>query len=307
MSFDLYLQAMADTSTDIPLADFHEVSDLSPEELGQFARAWIDLPEERQLDIVSTMVQMAEENLDLDFSAIFKMCLRTSDEEVLEAAIGGLWELEDRSIIPGLVEVLHSTKGSKVRAATALALGKFAVLAQEGKLRATDAELVHRGLMETLEDEDEEIDVRMRCLEAVAPFNTDLIQQFVEWAYYSEDTDLKASSIYAMGRTGEVEWLPTLIQEFDSPEPAVRYETAHACGELGEEEAVQPLTILLQDEDHQVQLASIAALGKIGGPLARKALMNCVNDGDESLVDAAQASLEDIEFLDDPLALAPGA
>ena len=73
MSFDLYLQAMADTSTDIPLADFHEVSDLSPEELGQFARAWIDLPEERQLDIVSTMVQMAEENLDLDFSAIFKM------------------------------------------------------------------------------------------------------------------------------------------------------------------------------------------------------------------------------------------
>ena len=302
MSFDSYLQAMTEVSADIPASDFHEVSDLSPAELGQFARAWVTLPEERQLDLVSTMVKMAEENPELDFSAIFKMCLRISDDEVLEAAIEGLWELEDRSIIPGLVEVLQSTKTPTVRAAAALALGKFPGLAQEGKLLPQDADMVYVKLMATLEDEDEDIDVRRRCLESVAPFNTEIIQQFVEWAYYSEDQDLKTSSIFAMGRTGETDWLPTLIQELDSPEPSVRYETAHACGELGEEEAVLPLVVLLQDEDPQVQLAGIAALGKIGGPLAKSALLNCVREGDAALEDAALASLENLEFLEDPLA-----
>ena len=68
---------------------------------------------------------------------------------------------------------------------------------------AKDGELVHRSLMETLEDDDEDITVRRRCLESVAPFNTEAIENFVEWAYSSEDEDLKSSSIYAMGRTGE--------------------------------------------------------------------------------------------------------
>ena len=127
--------------------------------------------------------------------------------------------------------------------------------------------------METLEDDDEDITVRRRCLESVAPFNTEAIQNFVEWAYSSEDEDLKSSSIYAMGRTGEAAWLPILISELQSPEPTVRYETAHACGELGEDDAVLHLIELLRDEDYQVQLAGIAALGKIGGPLAKRALL----------------------------------
>ena len=306
MSVEQFLEIMDDTSTEMPSSAFHEVSDLSLEEMGQFARAWLDISEERQLEIVSTMAQLAEENAELDFTAVFKMCLRISDDEVLEAAIEGLWEHEDRSIIPALVEVLQSTKGTRVRAAAALGLGKFPLLAQEGKLLAKDGELVHRSLMETLEDDDEDITVRRRCLESVAPFNTEAIENFVEWAYSSEDEDLKSSSIYAMGRTGEAAWLPILISELQSPDPSVRYETAHACGELGEEDAVLHLIELLRDEDYQVQLAGIAAIGKIGGPLAKRALLNCVSEGDTALEDAAKAELENIEFLEDPLEFSSG-
>ena len=104
MSVEQFLEIMDDTSTEMPSSAFHEVSDLSPEEMGQFARAWLDISEERQLEIVSTMAQLAEENAELDFNAVFKMCLRISDDDVLEAAIEGLWEHEDRSIIPALVE-----------------------------------------------------------------------------------------------------------------------------------------------------------------------------------------------------------
>ncbi len=62
------------------------------------------------------------------------------------------------------------------------------------------------------------------------------------------------------------------------------------------------LVALLDDDDNQVQLAGISALGKIDGPLAKKVLVNCVKDGDAALEDAARSELENIEFLEDPMA-----
>ena len=86
----------------------------------------------------------------------------------------------------------------------------------------------------------------------------------------------------------------------------MRYEAANACGELAHEDAAPPLVERLQDDDPEVRLASIAALGKIGGALARRALIDCVRDGDAAMSDAAHAELENLEFLDDPMRLYPG-
>ena len=301
MSLELFLEALADPDTKVPASDFVEVSDLHPDELGQFARAWFGLPVDRQRWIVSTMVDLAEDTPELDFGAIFKMCLKDGDEQVLEKAMEGLWEHEERSVIPVLIHVLHSDKGSQVRSAAAVALGKFPVLVLEGKLLAKDGESIHDSLMEVLQDDTQPAEVRRRSLEAIAPFNTADIKRLVERAYQSSDLKLKSSAIYAMGRTGDMDWLPLLIKEMQSPEPDIRYETAHACGELGEEDAVPHLIPLLEDDDYQVQMAGVSALGKIGSPLAKKVLMNCVKDGDAALEDAAKAELQNIELLEDPM------
>ncbi|MCH8296715.1 MAG: HEAT repeat domain-containing protein [Chloroflexi bacterium] len=301
MSFEFFLENASDPTGHISSADFYEVSDLSPEELGLFANAWFPIPIERRRTIAATMVELAEDNPELDFTAIFKMCLNGEDEPLLVIAMDGLWEDEDRSLIPGLIEVLRSDKGSEVRAATARALGRFSLLAQEGKLLAKDGEAVHDNLMQVLEDEEEPLDVRRRCMEALAPFNTMEINQHITLAYESLDPDYRASSIFAMGRTGEVAWLPLLLQELQNEEPSIRYETAHACGDLGEEDAVPHLILLLEDDDSEVQLAGISALGKIGGPLAKKVLMACAKDGDANLEEAARIELEDMEFFEDPL------
>ena len=302
MSLDSFFEAIADPSTNVPTTDFIEVSDLSPRELGRFARVWFSIPVERQRSTMATMVDLAEDTPELDFCAIFKMCLKEKDEEVLEKAIEGLWEYEDRSIIPGLIQILRSDINPKVRATAAIALGKFPHLAHEGKILPKDSELVRENLMAALEDLHEHLEVRRRSLEAVAPFNTSDIKQFVSWAYESGDSKLKSSSIYAMGRTGEASWLPLLVKELQSNQPSIRFETANACGELGDEDAVLHLLHLLQDEDYQVQMAGISALGKIGGLLAKRALLRCIKESDASLEEAARAALEDIEFLEDPMA-----
>ena len=300
MSFEFFLENVTDPTGRLSAVDFYEISDLSPEELGLFASAWYPLSVERQRDIASTMVELAEDNPELDFTAIFKLCLKGDDEPLLKVAMDGLWEHDDRSVIPVLVDVLRSEKGYEVRSAAASALGRFPTLAQAGKLLARDAELIHDNLMQVLEDEEEPLEVRRRCMEAVAPFNTMEINQLITLAYESLHPDFRASAIFAMGRTGEVGWLPILLQELQNEEPIIRYETAHACGELGEEEAVPHLILLLEDDDSEVQLAGIGALGQIGGPLAKKVLQSLVRDGDANLEEAARMELEDLEFDEDP-------
>jgi HEAT repeat protein len=300
MSFEFFLENVSDPTGHMSAVDFYEISDLSAEELGQFASAWYPLTIERQRTVATTMVELSEDNPELDFTAIYKLCLKGDDEPLLQIVMDGLWEHEDRSVIPGLVEVLRSDKGSEVRSAAASALGRFPLLAQEGKLLAKDGEIIHDNLMQVLEDEEEPMDVRRRCMEALAPFNTMEINQHITLAYESLDPDFRASSIFAMGRTGEVGWLPILLQELQNEEPTIRYETANACGELGEEDAVPHLILLLEDDDSEVQLAGIGALGRIGGPLAKKVLTSLAKDGDANLEEAARMELQDLEFDEDP-------
>ena len=302
MPLEEFLETLADPSAKVAVGEFAELSDLLPAELGVFARTWFSIDVERQRWIISTMLELAEQNPELDFIAVFKMCLKDDDETVLETAMEGLWEIEDRSIVPTLIQVLHSDKSTKVRSSAAVALGKFSMMVQEGKLLPKDREAIHDSLMAVLVDDQEHVDIRRRSLEAIAPFNTKDIQKLVSWAYEAEDLSLKSSSIFAMGRTGELSWLPLLIKELQNPEATIRYETANACGELAEEDAVPHLVSLLDDEDYQVQLAGITALGKIGGSLAKKVLIHCVKEGDAVLEEAARAELENIEFLEDPMA-----
>ena len=304
MTLEKFLEDIFNPEATLGNSDFIEISDLTPSELGVFARSWFKVPLERKRVVLTTMVDLAEESPELDFCAVFKMCLKDEDEWVQEKAIEGLWEYEDRSILPALIQVLNSCRGPAVRAAAASALGRFSVRAQEGNLLAKDASHIHATLMTVLQDLDESAEVRRRSLEAVAPFNTPDIREFVCWAYQDDDVDLKSSAIFAMGRTGDIDWLPTLIRELDSREPSLRYESANACGDLGEEDVVPYLIELLEDEDYQVQIAALNSLGKIGGSLAKRALLECIEEGDASLDEAARNALENVEFLEDPMAFA---
>ena len=307
MSFQELIETIADPSAPLADAPFHEASDPSPGELAEFVQVCDTLNEDRRCEVLAVMVEQAEENLELDFTAIFRQTLKDDDDRVVQLGIEGLWEMEDRWLIVELIDLLRSERGPQVRATSAVALGKFPILAQEGKLQPQDGELVYRILMDFLEDDIEDLEVRRRCLEAVAPFNTEEVQDYIRWAYDGDEEDLRSSSIYAMGRTGEAEWLPTLLDELENPDPAVRYEAANACGELAHEDATPRLVELLrEDDDSEVRMACIASLGKIGGALARRALIDCVRDGDSAMSDAAHTELENLEFLDDPMRLYPG-
>jgi len=111
---------------------------------------------------------------------------------------------------------------------------------------------------------------------------------------------MRASALYAMGRNCDPQWLPLLHQALESREPELRYEATIACEELGDEASVPYLAPLTEDPEPDVQLCAVHALGSIGGALARKALMRCIESSDDKVREAATEALSNMEAEENP-------
>jgi HEAT repeat protein len=80
----------------------------------------------------------------------------------------------------------------------------------------------------------------------------------------------------------------------------MRFEAALACGSLADEAAVPRLTPLLDDQDAEVQAATIAALGEIGGREAKAALMRYLDHPSRIVRDAVREALSLADFDEEP-------
>lgn len=299
MSFDACLEALRSGEEAPPNSLLFELSDLSSAEVAEFSVTWNRVPADTRIVLLGRLVDLCQERTELDFSAVFRRCLRDEKEEIRRRAIEGLWEHEERRLISPLCKILTNDASPAVRAAAALALGKFAELAQLGKLLPKDGPIIEECLLSALEDETEDMTVRRRAFESVAALNSPKVEDFIQWAYSSDEIVLKGSALHAMGRTGESHWLEFLLQEIQNPSPPLRFEAANACALLEEEDAVPHLIPLMDDDDLQVQLSAIRAVGAIGGPLAKKALRRCIKEGDAVVEDAARESLEMVDTMED--------
>ena len=294
------LAELSDESKPLVSSKLANLSATSPEEIALFLEAWAEMGFERRRQIASQLVELAEEDPKLNFDDIFHACLRDPDEIVRVRAIEGLWEYENHSLIDTFINMLREDRQESVRAAAALALGRFALLAELGKLRPDDGAKVEKALAAVIDDQEEQLGVRRRAVEAIATFSLPEVTEIIQEAYQSDDDEMRVSAIYAMGRNSDPAWLPTLVKELSNPDTEMRFEAAGACGELGEEEAVPHLLRLIYDLDAQVQLSAIAALGKIGGNEAGAALRECMNHTAEHIRGAAEDALEELGFSKDP-------
>ena len=131
-----------------------------------------------------------------------------------------------------------------MRAQAALALGRFVMLHEEGRLRDRYFDAVETGLRATLDRTDETVDVRARALEAIGSHNEQVVRDAIRDAYESDLHRLKVSAVNAMGRSCDDRWLPLLIRELTSDDPEIRYEAAVACGNVADERAIPHLAKL---------------------------------------------------------------
>ena len=295
--------AIAHLASSEPLlnARLTELTGLSQAHLEQLKGLWTTIEPERRRQIVNRLVELAEDNLELNFDAIFKYLLKDGDSEVRTQAIEGLSENEEASLIEPLINLLERDSSGKVQSAAALALGKFALLAEHSKLRSSHKNKIQQALLAVLNDKHRSIEVRRRALEAAATLSLPAVRQAITESYRGSDGRLKISSVYAMGRSCDSAWVPDLLKELSNADAEIRYEAAGALGELEEETAVPGLIKLVSDADSDVRMAAVQALGKIGTTQARDCLKKCQNSGDESVRQTAEQALSELEAREDPL------
>jgi HEAT repeat protein len=250
--------------------------------MSTFRTAWESFSADQRRQLVQALVELAEASFQVNFDAIFELCLQDPDDEVRVLAIEGLWENEQISLIGPLLAMLRADPSVQVRAAAASSLGRYVLAAELERIEPPIQARLTTELLTTIHLAGESVDVRRRALESVAYASTPEVLQPLEIAYYDEDERMRISAIIGMGRTCDKCWSAILLQELTSTSVAMRYEAALACGELMLREAVPALIPLLDDADRQVQDAAIWAMGQIGGSQAKQALLEAYQEADDN-------------------------
>jgi len=299
--FNTFLAKLRDPGISLARVGLQRLSDLPLEEAQEFKRVWPTIDVNRRRKIASSLVELAEENFEFDFTATFYVVVTDTDPEVRREGIEGLWESMTYDTADLLIRVLETDPSPEVRAAAASSLGRFTYLAEMGKTDKKTAEKVRETLLSAYHSDSEPVQVKRRALEALGYLCDDDIVDVVAQAYQSEDPKMKASAVFAMGRNCHPRWLDIILSEMRSPNPEMRFEAARAAGELEDERAVPQLEDLISDPDEEVRRAAIASLGEIGGKRAKRALQVCLRSPDASIREAAEEALEEIDFFEEPL------
>jgi len=278
-----------------------ELSNLNAAEIKSFKKTWALIESERRRQIVHRLVELADDNVELNFNNIFRYCLKDRDDEVRTTVIEGLWENEEASLINPLISLLDLDNSETVQAAAATALGKFAIMAEENKLHPDQTTRIQEALLAAINDKKRPAEARRRALESAAPLSIPQVQTAIQEAYQSPDFKQKVSAVYAMGKSCDHSWLQVLLKELSNPDAEMRYEAAGACGEFEEEATVPGLIKLIGDFDTDVQIAAIQALGKIGNTQARESLKQSLENEKELIRQTAEKVLNELETREDPL------
>jgi len=302
MSFETTLADLADPAKRILSEQLSSLSQLDAEERLQLLEVWPEMEAGRRLSMLSSMTDMAQDNVELNFDAVFKIALKDEDPEVRGAGLRGLFEYEGRDLIRVLIDLLRNDEDADVRREAAMALGRYAMAAELGHLPDSDGIEIRDALIESAEDDMEDEQVRARSIEAVGVMSGDDTENLIESIFHEESLWLKVGAVDAMGRSANETWLPLLFEEMENPAPEMRHAAAFASGQVGAEEAIQPLRrMAVNDPDREVQLAAVRALGEIGGPAAVVALKAILFEGDDDLQDAVREAITEAEFYDEPL------
>ncbi|MGQ9549617.1 MAG: HEAT repeat domain-containing protein [Roseiflexus sp.] len=295
MDLAAHLRALA-SREHLSMRELRPLSGLDSKVYDALWETWQRIPVGRRIEIAQAMVELAEDNIDLDFTLMFEWLLDDTDAQVRVSAVEGLWECNGLPIMRRLLALLRDP-ADQVRAAAATALGRFAYMAEIDELDEEYGRQVHDALLSLIHDASQPTEVRRRAIESAGYFAaSDEVQQQIELAYAAPDRLLRESALVAMGRSMLPRWLPVVSRELESPYPALRYEAARAAGEMADvaRSLVSRVVSLCNDADTEVALAAIWALGQIGGETARRALQRISSSEDEARSQAAAEALDEL-------------
>lgn len=294
-----FSEALSDllTGEPLPLGTLTRLSDMTDEQMDQFQQAWPSVEQARREDIARLLAETAEDNFLVDFDPVFHFLFKDTAPAVRVAALQGLWDSTNESLIPTVIGMVEQDEDLIVRATAARALAHYVLLAEWGQVSDESSEAIVTALNAQLEDEDAPAELRRASLEAVASTNTPRVNEHILEAYESGSQEMQLSAIYAMGLTADKRWLPLVLEEMSHPEAEVRVEAARAAGTIGDAAAVSELAQAVYDEELEVAAAAVWSLGQIGSDDAMDILNEMFENAERpELLELIEEALEEMEW-----------
>jgi HEAT repeat protein len=287
---------------DLSQTQVARLSDLSRTNARTLAAAWDSIPVGNRVDLVRRFDELSEEKVELNFGRALRIALGDRSAVVRQLAVAGLWEDESSELLERLRSILENDESPDVRAQAAAALERFSGKAAAGSLDETVAGDLREVLRRSVRDAGAPYAVQRRALESLGPYASDPeISSLITEAFDSADHGLQCSALYAMGRSQDARWLPTILEQLASEEPEIRFEAARAAGLLGSADALPVLVQAAHDDDAEVRHMAISAIGQIGGRGGFRALERLAQDAGEADLELIQAAIDDVNPLLEPL------
>ncbi|NJN82582.1 MAG: HEAT repeat domain-containing protein [Caldilineaceae bacterium] len=272
------------------------LSDLSRAHAEKVRSQWPLIPLSHRRALLSQLIEAAVDDLNWQLGRLLRIALDDEDATLRRLAIEGLWEDGEADLIGAYIQILRIDPSEEVRAAAAGALGPFMLAGELDELDASLAMRTEEALLAVLHNDHEPLSVRRRALESIAYSGEVGVRQLIEDGYYSAYEEMRVSALIAIHHSADIRWRNFARAELQSPSAEMRAQAALACGALEATAAREDLIELLGDEEQNVRLAAIVALGQIGGKDAQMALEMMRESEDPDEVDAADLALEELMF-----------
>ncbi len=282
----------------LKLASLRQLSDLAGTEREIFAARWPELKELKRTEIARYLAELCQDNFSVDFGAAFCEMMVDDAANVRIAALHGLWDSEDVSLIETIVSLALRDSDALVRVAAAEALEHYVIMSEWGMLSPDVSPQIVRALAPLLIDETTAVALRAAALEAVSASGDVRVPGWIESAYSEADVSLQISALAAMGNHADKRWLPIILDEMENPNADMRANAALAAGAIGSGEAIPALAELVWDEELEVRVEAVTGLGKIGGEEARRILESLADDSEAGELEVAiDEALEELDLV----------
>ena len=108
MPINSHIQEIGASDHKLAMRDLKPLSGLGQEEREDFWPAWVAITPRRRAEIARALVELAEDDIELDFAAVQIWLLDDDDSEVRASAIDGLWENTSATLLHQLLRLMRS-------------------------------------------------------------------------------------------------------------------------------------------------------------------------------------------------------
>ncbi len=274
IEFDAVIQSLLDEQTSFPASYWNFFSDVNETELQQVKDYWEEISEKRKTTLLQDLAGMMDNNFQVCFDNFAKFCILDDVPSVREAAIRLLYEYERRDLIPVMLDILENDADDMVQAAAGTMLGNYVYLGELEELPQKDKTLIEKTLLHMIEESESSL-VQRRCLEAVSYSSRDEVDPLILTAYETGERDWIASALFAMGRSANSQWIPYVHRNLEHDDSDIQFEAIQAAGRMYLESTL-PLLLTLAEEAESltqpIRMALAEAMKNIGGEEGIQAL-----------------------------------